>query len=127
MNRDVEQPALPMLDYRRQTRYRLRLEFAVPDDAQPPRALGHQHAAIRQKGKPPRMLQSRHDRDEPECVLVGLYRVHGLRARQQRRAQAGQKAVRTEVQRLILKLMIAQCCQKSVLLDNRLFPVYGFP
>src|SRR5262245_7695949 len=48
----------------------LRIQYAVTDDAQPPRLLGDQHRlSVRQKGDAPRMNEARRDRHHADPLI----------------------------------------------------------
>ena len=73
MQGDVEQAALSVLLDLRQAGDRLRGEPAVAaDDAQPPGALGDQHAPVGQEGESPGVVEPLDDGDDAERLLVRL-------------------------------------------------------
>ena len=76
MQHHVEQATLTgSIDLRRAA-HRLRLQPVRPDDPQRPFPLGHENAAVRQKGQPPGMVQPARQPRHPEIVNAGPLR-HG--------------------------------------------------
>src|SRR2546428_8872981 len=64
----------------RQSGDRLRLEPALVDDAKPPGFLRDQHAAIREEGERPGLLQALDDFDDAERMVVRAMRLRLRRA-----------------------------------------------
>jgi hypothetical protein len=78
MQRYVEQPALTHFAHPWYAGDGPRVEFAVRShDAQPPRPLGHEHAAIGQEGEAPRMFEPL--REGHEAYGLQLCPYHALR------------------------------------------------
>ena len=86
MDGDVHQPAVLPHPDRRQAGDR-RAGDAVAEDAQPPRALGHEQRAVRQDHGLPRVLEAVDDGLDPEPVLFGCHDA----GRQRRRPGARQR------------------------------------
>ena len=71
MQDHVHQPALAVRRDLRQACDRLRVQLAVPGDAQAAFAFGHQHAAVRQECERPGMAEAGEDPGNGEAVLIG--------------------------------------------------------
>jgi hypothetical protein len=69
---DVEHAAVLSFPHLGRTLHGIGHELAVLDDPQPAGPLGHEQAAVGQKGQAPRRFESGRDDLNPKCLFLGL-------------------------------------------------------
>ena len=71
MQGHVHEAGQPLRMHGRHSAHRGGVEHPVADEAQPPRPLGHQQAAVGQERQPPRMLEPAGHHHHPDLRLLG--------------------------------------------------------